>query len=193
MARSQFYSLSFGDGHSTSFMTTPTASHAYATGTFTATLYVQDNGGAVGRPDHDRHRHQYFADRDVHGTRATALTCGFDASGTADPDGSIHSYLWTFSDGSGGQRRHDDSPVPRRGHLRCDADCLRQQRREDGREPTLISQQPFRRSPRSPRRAALSRAPSTAPDPRSRWRGHGLLMGIWRRDDGIRRDRDARV
>jgi hypothetical protein len=28
-------------------MTTPTASHAYATGTFTATLYIQDNAGAA--------------------------------------------------------------------------------------------------------------------------------------------------
>ena len=96
-----FYSVSFGDGHSTGFMTTATASHAYATGTFTATLYVQDNAGAAA----------------VRTTTITVinilpvasfthacngLTCSFDASGTADPDGSIHSYLWTFSDGSAG-------------------------------------------------------------------------------------------
>jgi len=96
-----FYSVSFGDGHSTSVMTTPTASHAYGTGTFTATLYIQDNAGAAA----------------VMTTTITAInippiasftygcngrTCSFDASGTADPDGSIAGYLWTFSDGTSG-------------------------------------------------------------------------------------------
>ncbi len=96
-----FYSVSFGDGHSTGFMTTPTASHAYKTGTFTATLYVQDNGGAsavqtttitvINIPPVASFTHA-----------CNGLTCSFDASGTVDPDGSIHSYLWTFSDGSAG-------------------------------------------------------------------------------------------
>ena len=82
-------------------MTTPTASHAYATGTFIATLYIQDNAGASA----------------VRTTTITAInipplasfthacsgrTCTFDASGTADPDGSIAGYLWTFSDGGSG-------------------------------------------------------------------------------------------
>jgi len=41
------YSLSFGDAHSTDLVTSLTASHAYPTGTFTANVYVLDNGGAV--------------------------------------------------------------------------------------------------------------------------------------------------
>jgi len=96
-----FYSVSFGDGHSTGFMTTPTASHAYVTGTFTATLYVQDNAGAaavrtttitvVNNPAVASFTHA-----------CNGLTCGFDASATVDPDGSIRSYLWIFSDGSAG-------------------------------------------------------------------------------------------
>ena len=95
------YSLSFGDGHSTTFSTNSTASHTYATGTFTANLYVQDNGGAVA----------------VRTTTVTvtnmlpiatftdacnAFTCGFDGSGAADVDGTIQYYGWTFGDGSGG-------------------------------------------------------------------------------------------
>ena len=94
-------SLSFGDGHSTTFSTNSTASHTYATGTFTANLYVQDNGGAVA----------------VRTTTVTvtnmppiatftaacnAFTCGFDGSGAADVDGTIQYYGWTFGDGSGG-------------------------------------------------------------------------------------------
>jgi len=99
--RIAIYSLSFGDGHSTSLTTSLTASHAYATGTFNATLYVRDNGGAVA----------------VRTTTVTVanilpvatftyacnvLTCGFDGSGTADLDGSIQYYGWSFGDGSGG-------------------------------------------------------------------------------------------
>jgi PKD repeat protein len=94
-------SLAFGDGHSTTFSTNSTASHTYATGTFTANLYVQDNGGA-------------FAVRTTTVTvtnilpvatftaACNAFTCGFDASGAADTDGTIQYYAWTFGDGSGG-------------------------------------------------------------------------------------------
>ena len=94
------YALSFGDGYSADFTTSLTTSHTYATGTFTATLSVRDNGGAV----------------DVRTTTVTvtnrlpvatftyacsAFTCGFDASGAADIDGTIQYYGWTFGDGSG--------------------------------------------------------------------------------------------
>ena len=94
------YSISFGDGHSTGAMTTPTASHAYRTGTFTATLYVRDNAFAsaiqtttitvINIPPVASFTHA-----------CNGLTCSFNASAT-DPDGTIHSYLWAFSDGSGG-------------------------------------------------------------------------------------------
>jgi PKD repeat protein len=94
-------SLSFGDGYSTTFSTNSPVSHTYATGTFTANLYVQDNGGAV----------------TVRTTTVTvtnmlpiatftaacnAFSCGFDGSGAADADGTIQYYAWTFGDGSGG-------------------------------------------------------------------------------------------
>jgi Tol biopolymer transport system component/PKD repeat protein len=95
------YSLAFGDGHSADLTTSLTASHAYATGTFTASLYVRDNGGAIA----------------VRTTTVTvtnmlpvaaftyacnALTCGFDGSGAADVDGNIQYYGWAFGDGSWG-------------------------------------------------------------------------------------------
>jgi PKD domain len=91
------YSLSFGDGHSADFTTSLTASHTYATGTFAATLYVRDNGGAVA----------------IRTTTVTvtnmlpvatftyacsAFTCGFDGSGAADLDGNIQYYGWTFGE-----------------------------------------------------------------------------------------------
>ena len=95
------YSLSFGDGHSVDFTTSVTASHTYVTGTFTATLYVRDNGGAVA-----------FGTTTATVTNmlpvatftyaCNAFTCGFDGSGAADPDGYIQSYRWTFGDGIGG-------------------------------------------------------------------------------------------
>jgi PKD repeat protein len=94
-------SLSFGDGHSTDFATSLTASHTYATGTFTANLYVQDNGGAVaGRTTTVTVTNMLPIATFT--AACNAFTCGFDGSGAADVDGTIQYYGWTFGDGSGG-------------------------------------------------------------------------------------------
>ena len=128
------YSLSFGDGHSADFTTSLTASHAYATGTFTATLSVQDNGGAVA----------------VRTTTVTvtnilpvatftyacdALTCGFDGSGAADVDGNIQYYGWTFGDGSAGSGATTSHRYAAAGTYVVTLIGRRQQRRDVGREP----------------------------------------------------------
>ena len=51
------YLWDFGDGSPTQTTTTPTTSHTYSTkGTYTASLRVEDNHGAVSDPDSRSHR-----------------------------------------------------------------------------------------------------------------------------------------
>src|SRR5207244_10301527 len=78
-----------------------TASRTYAaSGSYTVTLTVTDNGNATSQT----------------GTVVTVnappvasftsacngLTCSVNASGSSDPDGTIASYAWTFGDGTTG-------------------------------------------------------------------------------------------
>lgn len=102
------YSFSFGDGHSTGFSTSPTTSHTYATGTFTATLEVQDNGGAVAVQTTTVSVINVLPVATFTHACST-LTCAFNGSGSFDSDGYISNYVWTFGDGgvgSGGTASH---------------------------------------------------------------------------------------
>lgn len=95
------YSWNFGDGQTSSEMT-PT--HRYAvSGTYTVTLEVLDNEGLSG---------SVTKTVTVANTLPTAtftanpefgmvpVEVSFDATGSADPDGTITSYAWDFGDGA---------------------------------------------------------------------------------------------
>jgi len=95
-------SWSFGDGATASGLN---VAHSYATaGTYTATLTVVDNKGASdtdtatitvqNRPPNAN------AGPDETGMQNTSFT--LNGSGSADPDGSIVTYAWTFGDGTTG-------------------------------------------------------------------------------------------
>ncbi len=97
------YQWSFGDGTTATGVTT---NHTYAAaGTYTTTLTVTDGSGAqVGAA-------QTFPVT-VGGanlppiasfaTNCSVLVCQYDATASSDPDGTISSYAWTYSDGSTG-------------------------------------------------------------------------------------------
>ena len=88
------YYWSFGD---TSAGYGPTPTHTYATGTFSATLYVIDNVGDWGL--HSQNVTVVNALPVVSFTRTcSGLTCVFDSSATSDPDGTILHRLWRFGD-----------------------------------------------------------------------------------------------
>jgi Tol biopolymer transport system component/chitodextrinase len=102
------YSLSFGDGHSSSVSTNPTASHTYATGTFTAILSVQDNGGAVAVQTTSVSVINVLPVATFTHV-CSRLACVFNGSESFDPDGNIFYYVWRFGDGrvgSGGTASH---------------------------------------------------------------------------------------
>jgi Tol biopolymer transport system component len=90
------YTWYFGDGQIGSGAI---VSHTYRMGTFSATLYVNDDSGAAGtavttlsvvnRPPVASFT---FA--------CDGLTCNFDGSGSSDPDGTIFQYSWWFGDGT---------------------------------------------------------------------------------------------
>ncbi|HEX5562733.1 MAG TPA: PKD domain-containing protein [Nocardioidaceae bacterium] len=103
------YAWDFGDGTTA---TGATATHTWArNGTPSVTLTVTDNEGL---------KTSMTQTVSVASALPTArftvscpdLTCSLDASGSSDPDGTISSYAWTFSDGgtgSGVTASHDFS------------------------------------------------------------------------------------
>lgn len=89
------YTWVFGDG---SYGSGSTATHAYATGTFSATLYVSDHAGYAGGQTQTLTVVNAVPVASFTVVCA-ALTCTYDASASSDADGSI-SYAWEFGDGA---------------------------------------------------------------------------------------------
>ena len=88
------YAWDFGDGTTA---TGPTTSHTFASAGYVATLTVTDNLGATGTrfvTDVNQLPSAAFT------SSCSATTCTVNASTSADPDGSIVSYAWQFSDGT---------------------------------------------------------------------------------------------
>ncbi len=94
------YAWTFGDG---STATGKTASHTYsAAGTYTITLKVTDNQGAVASTTNPVQVSAAVNKPPVAAFTSSAanLALALDASTSNDPDGTIASYAWTFGDGA---------------------------------------------------------------------------------------------
>ena len=101
------YFWNFGDTHN-GYGPTPT--HVYGTGTFAATLFVVDDGGAW-----DIQSQSITVGNSPPVASFTSacslLTCSFNASGSSDADGSIASYAWNFGDGTTGSGANSEPHV----------------------------------------------------------------------------------
>jgi PKD repeat protein len=96
------WSWNFGDGSPLS--STPSPTHTYAAGSYTATLTVTDDNGLT-----DVTHLAIAATVNTPPTAAASatpnsgqspLTVAFSSAGSTDPDGTIASYSWNFGDGS---------------------------------------------------------------------------------------------
>lgn len=96
------YTWDFGDGN-TLVTSGSTTSHTYtAGGTFTVTLTVTDDMGAIGDTSQPVSVTTNVAPTANFTSTCTNLTCNFDGTASSDSDGSIVSYTWTFGDGTTG-------------------------------------------------------------------------------------------
>jgi PKD repeat protein len=95
------YAWDFGDGATGSGAS---ATHSYAqAGTYTVKLTVTDNGGLSQSTTQDVTVAAANQDPVASFTaQASGLDVALDASGSADPDGSITDYAWDFGDGATG-------------------------------------------------------------------------------------------
>ena len=91
------YVWSFGDGAVIGGGATVT--HVYPTGTFSATLIVADNAGAVGGTAPQTLSVVNAPPIATFTATCNGLTCTFDGSGSSDPDGTISHYEWYSWDG----------------------------------------------------------------------------------------------
>ena len=99
------YAWDFGDGN-TGARANPAHTYA-AAGTYTVSLTVIDNGGLTDTATTtatiaDVPPQPPAADPNGPYSGTVAVPVQFDGSGSFDPDGTIVSYLWDFSDGSTG-------------------------------------------------------------------------------------------
>ncbi|WP_281966188.1 PKD domain-containing protein [Serinicoccus marinus] len=97
------YLWDFGDG-TTSTEVAPT--HTFEEGSYTVTLTVTDNRGAIGASTSEV---DVVANEgptaEIAEPVCDRLECTFDGSASSDPDDSVVSYSWDFGDGSPGQTR----------------------------------------------------------------------------------------
>jgi PKD repeat protein len=96
------YGWAFGDGTTGSGMT---VTHSYATaGSYTATLTVTDNRGLTARDTAavSITNRAPVANAGADQTAAPGAVVSFSGAGSADPDGTIASYTWSFGDGATG-------------------------------------------------------------------------------------------
>ena len=94
------YAWNFGDGTTG---TGATPHHEYAaSGTYTVTLTVTDNGGAPGTSSGTVTVTDPPPPTAFFVTNLAFLTASFDADGSGDVDGTIENYAWDFGDGTTG-------------------------------------------------------------------------------------------
>jgi len=91
------YAWDFGDGHSDTGATT---THTYAAaGTYQVVLTVTDNRGATGTSSQSVTVVANQLPTAAFTSTVAYLSVGFDAAASADADGSVTGYSWTFGDG----------------------------------------------------------------------------------------------
>ena len=93
------YTWDFGDGYYDGSAVHSVVTHTFLTGTFTATLYVSDNGGASSTPTTQTFTVANAPPVASFTVTCSGLTCAYDASASSDPDGSISSFSWQFDPG----------------------------------------------------------------------------------------------
>ncbi|HXG71043.1 MAG TPA: PKD domain-containing protein [Gemmatimonadaceae bacterium] len=95
------YAWTFGDG---TYADGPGAvvTHRYASGTFTATLWVRDNGGAGSAVASRALTVVNALPVASFSVTCDGLTCAYDASASSDPDGTAQGFSWDFGFGPGG-------------------------------------------------------------------------------------------
>jgi PKD repeat protein len=106
------YAWTFGDGGSSS-SASPTTAHLYlAGGNYTVTLITTDDDGATATTSTSVTAVENQPPTASFTSSCGGLSCTFDASASADGDGSIVSYAWTFGDGGS-----SSSASPTTAHL----------------------------------------------------------------------------
>jgi PKD repeat protein len=95
----------FGDGNSS---TDPNPSHTYgSSGNFTVQLTVTDNDGASSSVTHQATgAAPNQAPTAAFVPTCTDLACSFNSDASADPDGNITGWHWTFGDGASSDERN---------------------------------------------------------------------------------------